>query len=52
MSHSTLIIAMLVVGAASPCSWSGFLCRVREREEQLADILDLPYGERDVDVEA
>src|SRR5687768_3805796 len=30
----------------------GLLSRVYEREEQLADILDLPWGERDLDVNA
>ena len=30
----------------------GILLRARERQETLADILDLPYGERDVPVEA
>jgi tight adherence protein B len=30
----------------------GILMRGREREQSLADILDLPYGERDVPVEA
>ena len=30
----------------------GILLRARERQETLAEILDLPYGERDVSVEA
>jgi tight adherence protein B len=30
----------------------GLLSRVQEREEQLADILDLPWGERDIDLRA
>lgn len=30
----------------------GLLSRVHEREEQLADILDLPWGERDIDLSA
>ena len=36
-------LALLVVGV---------LARVYDREERLADILDLPYGEQDVDLEA
>ena len=38
--------------AGSHCSPSGVLSRVYEREEELSQILDLPYGEQDVDVAA
>jgi tight adherence protein B len=42
------IFAMLFVGAGLALMVGGFLFRVREREKALAEILDLPFGERDV----
>jgi tight adherence protein B len=46
------VIAMLMVGGGLALLVMGMLGRVYEREEQLADILDLPWGERDVDLSA
>ena len=43
---------MLLVGGGLALLVIGMLGRVYEREEQLADILDLPWGERDVDLGA
>jgi tight adherence protein B len=43
---------MLLVGGGLALLVMGMLGRVYEREEQLADILDLPWGERDVDLGA
>ena len=45
-------LAMLLVGGGLALLVIGLLSRVYEREEQLADILDLPWGERDVDLGA
>src|SRR5687768_2982326 len=45
-------IAMLLVGGGLALLVIGMLGRVYEREERLADILDLPWGERDVDLNA
>ncbi|MDQ4088744.1 MAG: type II secretion system F family protein [Actinomycetota bacterium] len=42
------IFAMLFVGGGLALMVGGFLFRVRERERALAEILDLPFGERDV----
>ncbi len=42
---------MLLVGGGLALLAVGILSRVYEREEQLADILDLPWGEKDVDLE-
>ena len=42
------IFAMLFVGAGLALMVGGFLFRVREREKALAEILDLPFGERDL----
>jgi tight adherence protein B len=42
------LVAALLVGAGLACLAIGILGRVYAREEQLADILDLPYGEHDV----
>jgi tight adherence protein B len=39
-------------GAGVACLIVGLLLRARERERNLADILDLPFGERDVPIEA
>ena len=49
---SSQILAMLLVGGGMALLAIGLLGRVYEREEQLADILDLPWGERDVDLAA
>lgn len=51
MSASQLA-AMAFVGGGLSLLVVGLLSRVYEREEQLADILDLPWGERDVDLGA
>lgn len=45
---SVTIFAMMAVGAGLALVVGGLLWRVREREKALADILELPYGERDV----
>ncbi len=45
---SVTIFAMIAVGAGLALVVGGMLWRVREREVALAEILDLPYGERDV----
>jgi len=42
------IFAMIAVGAGLAMVVGGVLYRVREREQALAEILDLPFGERDV----
>jgi Flp pilus assembly protein TadB len=46
------VLAMVLVGGGLALLVIGLLSRVYEREEQLADILDLPWGERDVDLGA
>jgi tight adherence protein B len=43
---------MIFVGGGLALLAVGLLSRVYEREEQLADILDLPWGERDIDLAA
>jgi tight adherence protein B len=45
------MLAALFVGGGLALVVSGALLRVRDRERALADILDLPFGERDVPVE-
>ncbi|MGH9277682.1 MAG: type II secretion system F family protein [Acidimicrobiales bacterium] len=47
-----VVFAMLFVGAGLSLMVAGWLYRIRERDRQLAQILDLPFGERDVQVEA
>jgi tight adherence protein B len=42
------LFAMIAVGAGLALVVGGILYRVREREQALAEILDLPFGERDV----
>ena len=42
------IFAMIAVGGGLALVVAGLLFRVREREKSLAQILDLPFGERDV----
>lgn len=44
------LIAMALVGGGMALLATGMLARVHDREEQLADILDLPWGEQDVDL--
>jgi tight adherence protein B len=44
----TTALAAVLVGAGLALLAVGFLSRVYAREERLADILDLPYGEADV----
>jgi tight adherence protein B len=51
MSTGTLLAAALVGGGLAILV-VGLLSRVYAREEQLADILDLPYGEHDVPIDA
>lgn len=43
-------LAVLLVGGGLGMLAAGLLSRVYQREEELAQILDLPYGEHDVDV--
>jgi tight adherence protein B len=50
MSNSVLVF--LLVAAAVACFVVGMLLRARERDKRLAEILDLPFGERDVPIEA
>lgn len=45
------ILAALGIGLGLALATVGFLQRVKEREDDLALILQLPYGERDVPVE-
>jgi tight adherence protein B len=49
---SSQIIAMALVGGGMTLLVVGILMRVYHREEELADILDLPWGEKDVDLDA
>jgi tight adherence protein B len=42
------LFAMIAVGGGLALVVGGLLFRVREREKALAEILDLPFGERDV----
>ena len=49
---SSQLAAMIFVGGGLALLAIGLLSRVYEREEQLADILDLPWGEKDVDLSA
>jgi tight adherence protein B len=44
---SSFLVGLLIIAGAS-CVVMGILLRVREREQSLAEILDLPFGERDV----
>jgi tight adherence protein B len=50
--NSSQIAAMALVGAGMALLVVGILMRVYNREERLADILDLPWGEKDVDLDA
>ncbi|MEY2477196.1 MAG: pilus assembly protein CpaF [Actinomycetota bacterium] len=49
---SNTVVLVLLFGAGIACLIVGLLLRARERERNLADILDLPFGERDVPIEA
>lgn len=49
---SSQLAATLFVGGGLALLAVGLLSRVYEREEALADILDLPWGEKDVDLGA
>ena len=46
------VAAALLVGLGLALVLVGLMLRVRDRETALAEILDLPFGERDVPVEA
>jgi tight adherence protein B len=46
------LLVALAVGGGLTLVAVGILLRARDREQSLADILDMPYGERDVDVAA
>jgi tight adherence protein B len=46
------LLAVLAVGLGLALVCAGILWRARERERALAEILELPFGERDVSVEA
>ena len=48
----THILVSLFIGLGLALLVVGILLRARDRESSLAEILDLPYGERDVPVEA
>ena len=50
MNNAVLLAGL--VGAGMAILVVGLLVRARERDNDLASILDLPYGERDVPVEA
>ncbi len=47
----TVLIPVLFVGLGLALLVAGVLARIRDRDRQLAEILELPYGERDVRVE-
>jgi hypothetical protein len=47
-----VLIAALAVGAGLALAVVSFLQRAKERDDDLADILRLPFGERDVPIEA
>ncbi len=49
---SVTVLAVIGVGLGLGLLAVGVLWRARERERSLAEILDLPYGERDVSVAA
>jgi tight adherence protein B len=49
---STQLAATAFVGGGMALMAVGLLSRVYRREEALADILDLPWGEKDVDLDA
>ncbi len=47
----TEVLAACLVGLGVALLGVGILSRFRAKTESLADILDLPYGERDIDIE-
>ncbi len=49
--NGTEVLAAVMVGLGLAMVVVGILSRFRARTESLADILDLPYGERDVAIE-
>src|SRR5215207_9782071 len=49
---SVTLLAVVLVGLGLALVAAGILWRASEREKALAEILDLPYGERDVPVTA
>jgi tight adherence protein B len=49
---SSQLAAMLFVGGGLALFFVGILMRVYRQEERLAEILDLPWGEKDVDLDA
>jgi len=49
---SAVLLGAALVGIGLAALVVGLLSRVRERERELSDILDLPFGERDVPVSA
>jgi tight adherence protein B len=49
---TTQLAAIIFVGGGLALLATGLLSRVYAREEQLSDILDLPWGEKDVDLAA
>jgi tight adherence protein B len=49
---SNTMVLFLLIGAGAACLVVGMLLRARDRERDLSKILDMPYGERDVPVEA
>src|SRR5438105_14270189 len=46
------MLAVLLVGSGLALTIVGLLSRLRERDKALAEILELPYGEHDVAIEA
>lgn len=50
--NTMVLIAVVAVGLGLALFVAGLLARVMDREKALAEILDLPFGERDVRVEA
>ncbi len=46
------LAAILLVGGGLALVGIGFISRVYDREQQLAELLDLPWGEHDVDLAA
>jgi len=48
--NATTVLAMVLVGSGLALGTTGLLATFRQKEDLLADILDLPYGERDIPV--
>jgi len=48
----TYLLISLVVAAGAALVTGGILLRAREQENELAELLDLPFGERDVPADA